>query len=132
MAPVFSSVSTLHCLTVSLAHGGAGTALGDAGAYDCAWFPTFFVTEAVLDAAMPRLFQAVGPGGWLVLGRMAPPPDPLAQAASTLRTIRSSGAEFDTKHLIATLETGGCTAVRVLPCQGPVPLEYVIDQRPTA
>ena len=27
MAPVFYSVSTLHCLTVSLAHGGAGIGL---------------------------------------------------------------------------------------------------------
>ena len=29
MAPVFYSISTLHCLTVSLAHGGAG--IGAAG-----------------------------------------------------------------------------------------------------
>ena len=108
------------------------TALDDTGAYDCAWFPTFFVTEAVLEAAMPRLYRALRPGGWLVLGRMAPPPDPLAQAVSTLRTIRGGGAEFDTKSLITTLETGGCTAVRVLPPQGPVPLEYVIGQRPAA
>lgn len=108
------------------------TALDDAGAYDCAWFPTFFVTGAVFEAAMPRLFQALRPGGWLLLGRMAPPPDPLAQAVSMLRTIRNGGAEFDTKCLITTLETGGCTAVRVLPRQGPMPLEYVIGQRPTA
>jgi SAM-dependent methyltransferase len=108
------------------------TALDDVAAYDCAWFPTFFVTEAVLDAAMPRLQQAVRPGGWLVLGRMAPPPDPLAQATFALRTIRSGGAEFDTKRLIASLETAGCTAVRVLPRLGAAPLEYVIGQRPAA
>src|SRR5215831_16697325 len=46
------------------------TALDDVDAYDCAWFPTFFVTEAVFEAAMPRLCRAVRPGGWLVLGRM--------------------------------------------------------------
>ncbi len=108
------------------------TALDDVDAYDCAWFPTFFVTEAVLDAAMPRLYRAVRPGGWLVLGRMAPPPDPLAQATFALRTIRGGGAEFDAKRLITSLETAGCTAVRVLPRQGPAPLEYVIGQRATA
>lgn len=64
-----------------------------------------------------------------VLGRMAPPPDPLAQATFALRTIRGGGAEFDPKRLIISLETAGCTAVRVLPRQGPAPLEYVIGQR---
>jgi SAM-dependent methyltransferase len=106
------------------------TALDDIDAYDCVWFPTFFVTEAVLEAAMPRVYRAVRPGGWLVLGRMAPPPDPLAQATSALRTVRGGGAEFDAKRLIAALETVGCTAVRVLPRQGPAPLEYVIGHRP--
>ena len=108
------------------------TALDDTGAYDCAWFPTFFVTETVLEAAVPRLYRAMRPGGWLVLGRMAPPPDPLAQAVGALRTIRGGGTEFDAKRLITTLETAGCTAARVLPRQGPVPLEYVIGQRPAA
>jgi SAM-dependent methyltransferase len=108
------------------------TALDDADVYDCVWFPTFFVTDAVLEAAMPRLYRAVRPGGWLVLGRMAPPPDPLAQATSALRTIRGGGADFDVKRLVATLETAGCAAVRVLPRQGPSPLEYVIGQRPDA
>ena len=105
-------------------------ALDDSDAYDCAWFPTFFVTEPVLEAAMPRLCRALRPGGWLVAGRMAPPPDPLAQAVSTLRTIRAGGADFDAKRLVAALEAVGCTAVRVVPRQGPAPMEYVIGQRP--
>ena len=108
------------------------TALEDTDAYDCVWFPTFFVTAAVLEAAMPRLYRAVRPGGWLVLGRMAPPPDPLAQTTSALRTIRGGGAEFDAKRLATALETAGCAAVRILPRQGPAPLEYVIGQRPAA
>ena len=104
-------------------------ALDDSDAYDGAWFPTFFVTEPVLEAAMPRLYRALRPGGWLVLGRMAPPPDPLAQAVSTLRTIRSGGADFDAKRLVTALEAVGCTAVRVVPRQGPAPMEYVIGRR---
>ncbi len=107
-------------------------ALDDVDAYDCAWFPTFFVTEAVLEAAMPRLYRALRPGGWLVLGRMAPPPDPLAQATSALRTIRGGGADYDAKRLVAALEAVGCTAVRVLPRQGPAPMEYVIGRRAAA
>jgi SAM-dependent methyltransferase len=105
-------------------------ALDDSDTYDCAWFPTFFVTEPVLEAAMPRLYRALRPGGWLVLGRMTSPPDPLAQAVSTLRIIRGGGADFDAKRLIAALEAVGCTAVRVVPRQDPAPMEYVIGQRP--
>jgi hypothetical protein len=37
---------------------------GDGGGH-----PTFFVTEAVFEAAMPRLRRVLRPGGWLVLGR---------------------------------------------------------------
>lgn len=107
-------------------------ALDDNDAYDCIWFPTFFVTEPVLEAAMPRLHSALRQGGWLVLARMAPPPEPLAQAVSTLRTVRGGGADFDAKHLVAALEAVGCAEVRVVPRQGPAPMEYVIGRRPAA
>ena len=78
---------------------------------------------------MPRLHGALRPGGWLVLGRMAPPPEPPVQAVSTLRTIRGGGTDFDAKRLAAALDAVGCTEVRVLPRQGPAPMEYVIGRR---
>lgn len=104
--------------------------LADEGSYDCVWFPTFFVAEPVLDAAVPRLVRSLRPGGWLVLGRMAPPPDPLAEAASALRTIRGGGGVFDAERLAAALKDAGCAGVRTLPRSGPAPLEYVIGQQP--
>jgi predicted O-methyltransferase YrrM len=104
--------------------------LADESSYDCAWFPTFFVDEPVLDAAVPRLVRSLRPGGWLVLGRMAPPRDPLAEAASALRTVRAGGRDFHAKRLAAALQDAGCAAVRTLPRSGPAPLEYVIGQRP--
>lgn len=103
--------------------------LADEGSYDCVWFPTFFVSERVLDAAVPRLVRSLRPGGWLVLGRMAPPPDPVAEAAFALRTIRSGGDDFGAKRLAAALEDAGCAEIRALPRVGPAPLEYVIGQR---
>jgi SAM-dependent methyltransferase len=104
--------------------------LDDVDCFDCAWFPTFFVSDAVLDTAVPRLFTAMHPGGWLVLGRMAPPPDPLAEAVGALRSTRSGGTDFDAKRLTAALESAGFTNARVLPRRGPAPMEYVIGQRP--
>ena len=61
---------------------------------------------------------------------MAPPPDPLAEAASALRTIRGGGSDLGAKRLVAALEDAGCGAVRALPRSGPAPLEYVTGQRP--
>jgi SAM-dependent methyltransferase len=103
--------------------------LDDPDSYDGIWFPTFFVTEAVLDAAVPRLVRSLTPGGTLVLGRMAPPPDPLAQAVGTLRTIRAGGADFDPERLTSALQAAGCTDIRSLPRTGPAPLEYILGRR---
>ncbi|MGN6791583.1 MAG: SAM-dependent methyltransferase [Streptosporangiaceae bacterium] len=105
------------------------TDVDESETYDCVWLPTFFVTETVLDAAMPCLVRSLRRGGWLVLGRMAPPPDPLADATSRLRTIRGGGADFDGKRLASALEASGCVGIRTLPRQGPAPLEYIIGQR---
>jgi protein-L-isoaspartate O-methyltransferase len=103
----------------------------DVEAYDCVWFPTIFVTEPVFTAAMPRLFTALRHSGWLVLARMASPPDPLAEATTALRIMRSGGTDFDTKHLSAALEDVGCVDVRVLPRRPASPMEYVIGKRCT-
>ena len=106
------------------------TSIDEAGSYDCTWFPTFFVSEPVLDAAVPRLVRSLRPGGWLVLGRMAPPPDPVAQAASALRTIRGGGADFTAARLASALEAAGCADVAALPRTGPAPMEFIVGQRP--
>jgi 2-polyprenyl-3-methyl-5-hydroxy-6-metoxy-1,4-benzoquinol methylase len=105
------------------------TDVDEAGSYDCVWFPTFFVTEGVLDAAVPRLLRSLRKGGWLVLGRMAPAPDPLAEAVTNLRTVRGGGADFDAKRLSAALADARSTSIRTLPRSGPAPLEYVVGQR---
>jgi SAM-dependent methyltransferase len=106
------------------------TTLDDVDAYDCVWLPTIFMPEPVLTAAMPRLFAALRPGGWVVLARTAAPPDQLAQATAALRTVRSGGADHDAKALTVALEDLGCVDVTVLPRQGPSPVEYVIGHRP--
>ena len=60
---------------------------------------------------------------------MASPPDPLAQAVSTLRTVGGGGTDFGAKRLVVALEGVGRTAVRIVPRQGPAPMEYVIGRR---
>jgi SAM-dependent methyltransferase len=104
--------------------------LEDVDAFDCAWVPTFFVAEPELEQAMSPLVRAMRPGGWIVLGRMRPIPDPLAEAVASLRTLRGGGANIDTKRAIDLLESAGCGSVHAAPPNGPAPLEFVLGQRP--
>jgi hypothetical protein len=106
--------------------------LDDVDAYDCAWVPTFFITESDLEQAMPALVRAMRPSGWIVFGRMRPIPDPVAEAVAALRTIRGGGANLDTKRAVDLLESSGCTSVHTAPPTGPTPLEFVLGQRPAS
>jgi SAM-dependent methyltransferase len=105
-------------------------ALEDVELYDCVWFPTFFFNRTQFEAAMPRAFRALQPGGWLVLGRFVAGADPLAAATSELRLVRGGGGAYDVHELLSAVEQVGWANARVLPRQGPAPLEYVIAQRP--
>jgi len=104
--------------------------LDDTDAYDCAWVPTFFVTEASLEAAMPALVRSLRTNGWIVLACMRSMPDPLAEAVATLRTIRAGGSVLDDKRLTELLEQAGCTSVHTVVPPGPAPMEFVLGQRP--
>jgi predicted O-methyltransferase YrrM len=105
-------------------------ALDDVAAYDCAWVPTFFFQRPLLETVIQRVFRALQPGGWMVLGRFVAPPNPLAAATSYLRLVRGGGADYDVPELSEALRQVGGVGVRVLPRQGPAPLEYIIAQRP--
>jgi precorrin-6B methylase 2 len=106
-------------------------AIDDVDEYDCVWLPTFFFTEAQLTEVVPKLVHATRPGGRLVLGLFAPPPDPLAAAVSTLRTVRGGGIELDAKHATELLEQAGCTAVEALARPPGIPMEFIVGQKPT-
>jgi SAM-dependent methyltransferase len=105
------------------------TDLDDIDTFDCAWIPTFFVTEADLERALPGVLRAMRPGGWIALGRRRTIPDPLAEATAVLRTIRGGGCEIDEKRAIELLEAVGCHDVHAAPSAGPAPLELVLGRR---
>jgi hypothetical protein len=54
----------------------------------------------------------------------------VAQAASTLRTIRGGGADFAAPRLVSALEAAGCADAVALPRRGPAPMEFIAGQRP--
>ena len=92
------------------------------------WLPTFFVTEADLEKSLPALLQSLRPGGWIALGLMHPPPDPLAAAIFNLRTVRGGGCVLAADRAIELLAGAGlrisafgAAAARVAPPAHPRP-----------
>ena len=104
--------------------------LEDVDQYDCVWLPTFFLSEAHISEALPKIGRAMTPGGWIVLGRLRSLPSPLADATGTLRTIRGGGCDLDTKRLTELLDGIGSTEVHAVVPTGAVPLELVLGRRP--
>jgi len=104
------------------------TALDDVDAYDCAWVPTFFLPDDVLTSAVTNIARALRPGGWIVLGLFAQPPDPVVHATLALRTIRSGGSDLDPKRATDLLGRAGYASIRTVEPQGPVPARFVIGQ----
>jgi hypothetical protein len=74
--------------------------------------------------------RALRPGGWAVLGVFLPSPDPVAQAAMELRTVRGGGCVLDLDRAAELLADAGFIAVHPLERTMPMPLGLVIGQRP--
>ena len=71
---------------------GAGTGVGWIAIDVARSWPTLRVTGLdIFDRALPRLFSAVEPGGWLAFGIFDTPADPLPRALPDLRLTRFGG-----------------------------------------
>jgi SAM-dependent methyltransferase len=103
--------------------------IDDVATFDCAWVPTFFLTEPGLDKAISAITRAVKPGGWLVLGRFLRMPDPMADAMLDLRTYRFGGHLLTEERSVELLESAGCTSIRVVPAPPPVQMSFTIGQK---
>jgi predicted O-methyltransferase YrrM len=104
-------------------------AVEDVDAFDCVFVPTFFLSDAAITECLPALHRATRPGGWTVLGRLAPPPDPLAEAVGRLRTIRAGGVELEAERAIDLLRKAGYTDVHVAPKDRPSPLDLILGRK---
>jgi SAM-dependent methyltransferase len=106
--------------------------LDDTDAFDCAWIPTFFLTEAALADGLPAIVQALRPGGWVALGLNKLASDPLTDATAALRWIRAGGTLLDPDTASKLLADAGFDAVHTAAPPGPAPLALVLGQRSAA
>ncbi|MDX3072748.1 class I SAM-dependent methyltransferase [Streptomyces sp. MI02-7b] len=98
-------------------------------AYDLVWLPAPFLSEAVLETALPRLADALVPGGWLVAGAGSPSPDGLRRAVGRWNAARNGGSAYDADRMAEVLAARGLQDVRRFPTVpgGPV---LVAGRRP--
>jgi SAM-dependent methyltransferase len=104
-------------------------AIDDVDAFACVFVPTFFLSEESITECLAPLYRATRPGGWIVFGRLSPPPDPLAEAVSRLRTMRAGGTELDVTRAIELLEHAGCVDVHLAAKNRPSPLDLVLGRK---
>jgi len=88
--------------------------LSDTEAFDLAFFPGFFIAEAV-GAALECVHLALRPGGWILFGAQNPGPDALAASVARLRTVLWGGHPRTPREAEALLSQAGFTQVQTLP-----------------
>ncbi|MEV4122740.1 class I SAM-dependent methyltransferase [Micromonospora sp. NPDC049645] len=101
------------------------------GAFDLVWLPAPFLPEETLTLALPRLVEALRPGGWLVAGTNPPAGDALRAAVGRWNAVRNGGNAFDADRMAQVLAATGLADVRRYPTVpgGPV---LVAARRPDA
>jgi hypothetical protein len=104
--------------------------LDDVDVFDCAWVPTFFIPDASIVTAVANVVRAVEPGGHVVLGRFTDGGGDLADATSTLLTVRGGGTALSADDCLSLLRDAGCDEAQAVPVGGPMPLQLVIGRKP--
>lgn len=105
------------------------TALDETDTYDGVWLPMFFFIEDVLRLAIERVLAALKPEGWIVVGRYMPLPDPLAQAAADLRTVRGGGTPLSSDRTVEMLTEAGFADVKDHGQVGQMPIGFIIGRK---
>lgn len=104
--------------------------LEDTDGFDVAWLPSFFIPEAVLDAALERVFAVLRPGGTIVVAsQYAAEDDPLAAAVDALFTVRAGGSVVSPEEMIPRLGRAGFANVREVERAWDAPLRLVVARR---
>jgi precorrin-6B methylase 2 len=88
--------------------------LNDNAAFTLAWLPAPFIPKEMVTTALQRIYQALVPGGWLVVGLYAQPSSAIGKALANLRTVRGGGHPWTTEQLEEQLRASGFKAVETL------------------
>ena len=102
--------------------------LDDEKIFTLAWLPGPFIAAELMAVALERIYRALAPGGWLIIGLYVPASDKLGQALTNLRVVRSGGHPWTTSELEDRLEALGFDRIEALSPSPPI--MFVLGQRP--
>ncbi|MGK3208671.1 class I SAM-dependent methyltransferase [Amycolatopsis sp. MEPSY49] len=89
--------------------------VADRAAYDMVWLPAPFLSEAALIQGLPRLIEALKPGGWIVVGTNSAASDPLLRAVAGWHAARNGGNAYDADRMANALTAHGLRGEREFP-----------------
>lgn len=81
--------------------------LSDRDAFTLAWLAGPFLPPEIISTALTTIRNALKPGGWLVFGLFASPPDPLGQALTALKVVRSGGHPWSNEDVEGKMRDAG-------------------------
>jgi cyclopropane fatty-acyl-phospholipid synthase-like methyltransferase len=102
--------------------------LDDDASFALAWLPGPFIAAEVMPVAIERVYHALKPGGWLIVGLYPPPPDELGQVLTKLRIVRSGGHPWTTNEVEEQLRAVGFDSIESFSPMPPV--LFVAGRRP--
>jgi SAM-dependent methyltransferase len=94
--------------------------LTDEAVFALAWLPAPFIGEEAMVIALERVYQALQPGGWLIVGLYPPPPDELGQILTKLRIVRCGGRPWTATEIEERLRTLGFESIETFSPMPPV------------
>ena len=106
------------------------TRLAAGDTYDAIWLPMPFLPRTIVPAVVEAAAAALRPGGWLLPGTFAGPPDPLSRLLVDLRTVRAGGHPWDGADLVGELASHGLQDAHEVPRTWTAPVRLYAARRP--
>ncbi|MDX6378209.1 MAG: hypothetical protein QOE98_2512, partial [Gaiellaceae bacterium] len=106
------------------------TQLAPGDTYDAIWLPMPFLPRPIVPAVIDAAVGALRPGGWLLPGTFAGPPDPLSQLLVDLRTVRAGGHPWNGADLVDEIVRHGLEEAQEIPRTWTAPVRLYAGRRP--
>lgn len=86
--------------------------LSERDVFTLVWLAGPFLPPEIISTALTTIRNALKPGGWLVFGLFATPADPLGQALTALKVVRSGGYPWSNEDVESKMHSAGFEEIK--------------------